>query len=68
MQISGEGGNDRDNHRTTVISDTEGRYALLVPPQLSYIIAVDDDEWASENLMDVPIYQGQHPGRESVRG
>ena len=59
VSIAGQGGNDRDDHRSTVATDADGRYEALVPPQLTYIIAVEDDEWTSENLMDVPVYQNE---------
>ena len=40
-------------------TDDDGRYALDVPPERAYIVAVVDDIWTAKSLMNVVVHEGQ---------
>jgi len=40
-------------------SDDDGRYALDVPPEKAYIVAVVDDAWAARSLTNIVMREGQ---------
>ena len=37
----------------------DGQYSLDVPPEYAYIVAVSDDTWAAQSLMNVVVHEGQ---------
>ncbi len=55
VEAAGVGEGPNDQYRSYGLSGHDGRYAIVVPPRLSYMIGITDRSWAAKSLTGIVV-------------